>query len=113
MRDKENILKSKKEALKKLEIAYKDSLASMNPNQGTLCLLQKISDLFLVNLSELYQEYRKLSLDSQNDQANQVSLNYNSLIDSIIVEECRTTRSSLRKISKHFDRRVTRRWRTL
>lgn len=36
MRDKENILKSKKEALKKLEAAYKDTLASMNPNQSIL-----------------------------------------------------------------------------
>jgi len=49
MRDKENILKSKKEALKKLENALKEATTNLPPNQTIL--------------SEIYHEYRKLSLN--------------------------------------------------
>jgi len=44
MRDKENIMKSKKELLKKLENGYKDTLSSMNPNQSTLFRLIKFNN---------------------------------------------------------------------
>lgn len=49
MRDKENILKSKKEALKKLETALKEATANQPPNQS-----KHLEDLFFSSFSSCF-----------------------------------------------------------
>jgi len=66
MRDRENILKTKKEALKKLENALKEASTNQPPNQSNndLLIFPKILQAVL---SEIYHEYRKLSLGQSNE----------------------------------------------